>query len=43
VIRTSRARSPEVFGRLMDVKRELGLAAPVHRSSRHDPMVYFRL
>lgn len=39
----SRANSPQVYERLTAVKRELGLAAAVHRSSGHNPMMYFEV
>ncbi|HEY3686573.1 MAG TPA: class I SAM-dependent methyltransferase [Streptosporangiaceae bacterium] len=38
----SPARAPEDHARLGEVKRDLGLAAPL-RTSRHNPMLYFRM
>jgi predicted O-methyltransferase YrrM len=34
--------APDVYGRLMRLKHELGMAEPIHASSRN-PMVFFRL
>lgn len=38
----SAARAPEQYGRLMEVKRELGLDTPV-RTPRRNPMIFFRM
>jgi predicted O-methyltransferase YrrM len=35
------AHAPDVYEAIFAVKRELGLTAPVHASSRHNPMIYF--
>ena len=39
---TSPAAAPEVYDRLLDLKRELGIDELIH-SSRKNPMVFFRL
>lgn len=38
----SRARAPEVYAALHEVKRDLGLAEPIHAGS-DNPMIFFRL
>jgi hypothetical protein len=37
----SAARDPEVYQRIVDLKRKLRLAAPVH-GSRRNPMLFFQ-
>lgn len=38
----SRAAAPALYGEIIGVRQELGLAAPVHRGDRN-PMMFFRL